>query len=535
MAIQPNSTIQLFGDLGLKPNMEDTIYFSSESEKNTWFNSKTKLANLSAQTYSRRERNVVRIAPTYGIASIYNAQYMRFINTSYENKWFYAFIISVDYVNDTVVDVKYEIDVMMTWMGDFDLLPCFIERQHVSNDSIGSNTVQENLDVGEHIAEQTIDFSYGDEYKIGVWRTFDPDHDDPINPLKQGTYAPIIVDFYEMSANGISSLQSDLDQMTRDNRIDQVIAMKLVPMVFATTAGTEPHAYEKTISKPYSNFINNNNVPKNKKLYTYPYKYFSIENCENTKVIYRYEYFNNYPPNTNNNDFKLEVRGTCVSPEVSITCVPKNYLNKTYDYSKAVTMTKFLNVPWNVDTYKAYLAQRDSTLFGEMASSGIQGAINGGLAGGGAGAIYGAVGNAIGTAVKKGLLSDIFSQMTGESKYIMPDETRGSMDSDIMIQSRTKEFYCRKMCITPERMRMIDDYFTMFGYAIKKIATPDMNVRTHFTYVKTIGCNIKPKQGVTSIPASDAAEIEDMFNAGKRFWNKDAVVGNYNVTNNIRT
>jgi hypothetical protein len=548
MAIAPTSRVQLFGDIGIDLDHEDCLYFASESEKTTWFNNKTKLVDLTSQYYIRKDKRTLRISPPNGISSVYGAFYMRYTNNAaYENKWFYAYVLSVDYVNDSTVEVVYENDPMMTWMGDFTLAQCFIERQHAESDKIGENTVEENLEVGEHINEGTISKSIGSQgWCIAIWRTFDPEFDSMgINPVKQGTYSPVVCNYYDISnSNEMEQLDELLytgeNSLTKTNRIDQVIGMKLIPKLIAqATSNTIPFTVDPSeVTKPYSNFINNTHIPKNKKLFTYPYKYLRAENGEGTNVVYKYEYFRNYPPNQNANACQFRLLATSVSPEVSLMMIPKDYDNKPFDFSKSIEMTKFPSVAWNVDTYKAYLAQRDSTLVGDITSRAISGGISGGLGGFAAsgfnpvGAVAGFATGTIGGITSSSLIKDTVNALTGQSRYIMPDETRGKTDSNLLVQDRKKDFTFYKMCITPERMKIIDNYFTMYGYAMKVVDTPKMHVRTHFTYVKTIGCLINAKSG-WNIPALDASQIEKLFDKGVRFWDKDAVIGKYDVTNAI--
>lgn len=547
MAIVPNSLIQLFGDVGLKPNQEDTIYFASENAKDTWFssNSRPHLGNFSNQYYTRKSENVVRIAPAEvggTIANVYNAQYMRFKNTAYENKWFYAFILSVDYVNDSVVDVHFALDIMMTWMGCFDFEPSFVVRQHVQNDLIGSNTVEENIDCGEYICERTeaLEISKLDQqdnlinYKIGVWRTYDSQAEGiGWNPLRQGTYSPLMVNFYTMTSDGIDDLEELIERLTNQNRADEILAIKLVPGIATDLNGDAPITINHPVSKPYDNFVTSANTPKNNKLFTYPYKYLAVENCEGSSTVFKWEYFNSYPPSSNSQDCIFKLLASAVSPAVSITLIPQNYRRKTTDPANAITMNKFLSVAWNVDVYKAYLAQRDSTLPGEVLTAVTGGAIAGGGVGSMfpgpgtmAGATIGGIGAGLSTLASKGVFAQLFNQIAGVDEYIMPNQTKGNPDSDLLIQNKEKKFFFRKMCITPERMRVIDDYFTMYGYAIKRIQNPNMHARTRFTYLKTLGCNIKAKQG-WSIPAYDATAIESMIDDGKRFWVSSVTVGDY--------
>ena len=73
---------------------------------------------------------------------------------------------------------------------------------------------------------------------------------------------------------------------------------------------------------------------------------------------------------------------------------------------------------------------------------------------------------------------------------------------------------------------MIDSYFDSFGYAIRKVGTPNMNARPHWTYCKTIGCVVHG-----DLPADDARQIERMFDNGIRFWKNVDELGNYSLDN----
>ena len=112
--IAPNSIIQFFGDLGLSPNYENSLYFATEAAKDAYFDNVTRVAQATQVTYTRGERGYVRVE--IPISTMYRTGYMRFKNTSFENKWIYAFVTSVEYINNNVTQVKFEIDVLMTCM-----------------------------------------------------------------------------------------------------------------------------------------------------------------------------------------------------------------------------------------------------------------------------------------------------------------------------------------------------------------------------------------------------------------------------------
>ena len=66
----------------------------------------------------------------------------------------------------------------------------------------------------------------------------------------------------------------------------------------------------------------------------------------------------------------------------------------------------------------------------------------------------------------------------------------------------------------------------MFGYPINTSGIPNMNARPHWTFVKTIGCDV-----TGNLPASDANDIESIFDSGCRFWHNLIEMGNYELDN----
>jgi hypothetical protein len=457
---------------------------------------------------------------------------MRFKNTSFENKWFYAFVKNVEYINNNCTQVNFALDPLMTWMGTFTLNQCFIERQHTVSDAIGANIADEGFNLGMYVCEDTDYYSLGDPIVV-MYKTYNQSKGDVRPSTKQqGTYNPLTTYGYFLDDTNLGLLETKLDTLTTDNRIDEIICMKLVPSIFLTNGSAVPW-FNKNVSKPYSNIGGSNYVPRNKKLYTYPYKFLRVENGEGQSTVYKYEYFNTLPDEESTGNCEFRIRGIANNPSVAVMCTPVMYNGMTEDYDQSINMTSFPSLPWNVDAYKAYIAQRDSTIYGEMLASTIAGAAGGVLGGaihGGAeravtGAIAGASSGFVNSA--KPLLSDTLNEMMkGSLPARMPDQTRGRSDSDVMMQSGLKNFWFRKMSITKNYAMMIDSFFDMYGYAIRQHGIPNMNARPNWTYVKTKGCSVDG-----AIPADDASAIENIFNNGVRFWKNHNNIGNYSLNN----
>ena len=125
--------------------------------------------HISECTYIRENGRIRLELP---IKYALRCNYIIYRNTAFNNKYFYAFVTGVSYVNNETSDLTWQLDIMQTFLFDYSLKECFIERQHVSDDRLGANLVPEGLDIGELVwgAHDQIPATYG---KIYVAATFD--------------------------------------------------------------------------------------------------------------------------------------------------------------------------------------------------------------------------------------------------------------------------------------------------------------------------------------------------------------------------
>lgn len=535
--IQPNSTVEFFPDIGLTGNYDDTIYFPDLTTKDTYFQNLSKIATVTSLSYVRENRGFIRVERP--MSTMYRVGYMRYRNTNFENKWFYAFVRSVNYINNITTEVEFEMDVMMTWMGVFTLKQCFIERQHTMTDTIGANITPENLALGDYVCEGSSMTAFFGSYQVGFYKIFNPEKDAPLGiaGITQGTCLPLLVDFYDLDSSGVQALDERLngtDGLVRKNRSDEILGMKLVPEHWCDVGDSTPPVDTFSVTKPYSTI--SGYTPKNKKLFTFPYKYLEVENCEGDNVAYKYECFNTLPGSQSSGEAYFQIMGTSCTPEINIMCTPKDYNGEQYAWDDSISMKNFPNVAWMADMYKAYVAQRDSTIFGNTLTKAIAGMATGTLTGaklgGPGGAIAGAATGALsgGASAIMPAISDEINEMINRDYDLparFPASLKGNVDSNLMVQSANKNFYFRRMSITSPMAQIIDHYFDMYGYAIKQHGIPNMHARPYYTFVKTKGCVVEG-----NLPSDDARSIENIFDHGVRFWKESHVnIGNYNVNN----
>ena len=544
--IVPDAVVELFSDISLDSGYENTLYFADTSSKDTYFTNLyvTKgLGRFTDLSYNREQRGYVRIGMTR--ATAINATYMRFKNTSFENKWFYAFVKNAEYINNGVTEITFELDVMMTWMGTFNLSQCFIERQHTLHDGIGNNIAEEGLPTGDYIVENIIPMEKYNEVGetptriVIVYTPVDTSTGQMMSGIYSGCRIKVCLD----SSEANTFIQGMID----NNASDNIVGVYMIPTKYATSATTSsPITFHKDIEKPYTDI--DGYVPKNKKLFCYPYKFLEIDSGRGSKQEYMYEYFNTLPDQTSTGNCRFDFFVT-VGADCEVICTPENYnvVDTTgeeglFNWQERIGASNYPECSFSIDSYRAYRAQVkasleynvDKGMFGGalkgVGAGAMAGAVGGGLLGG---AIAGPVGIALGgalgglTGMAGGILGPVTEALLAENvKKREPTFSRGYQCTNTMFSLHTLKFMAYPKSITKNYAMMLDDYFTMFGYAIKQVGVPNMNARPYFTYVKTVGCTAHG-----NMPSDHARQIEQIFDKGVRFWKSVDNIGNYNLNN----
>ena len=76
--------------------------------------------------------------------------------------------------------------------------------------------------------------------------------------------------------------------------------------------------------------------------------------------------------------------------------------------------------------------------------------------------------------------------------------------------------------VTAENIKMIDDYFSMFGYKINQIKVPQFNSRPYWNYIKTSGVNL-----IGNVPQNALNIIKQMFDSGSTMWHNISYMYKY--------
>lgn len=571
MYILPNSTLVLLHHVPLTANYEHTIYFASESNQYSYFYS-FKFREFNQYSYTRVGKNKVRIS---GNATDYfDINYMLFKNVRYINtsgsgapypvnedttphrensKWFYAFVTSVEYINEVTTEITFEIDVLQTYMFDYTLLPSFVEREHTDTDNLFENIVEENLDMGdEYVNKWVKNFDLGN---LGVYvllkRKVTGDAGGTMPPLldsRSMANVPVTirVKSYPDANTGFGLAYLDSFFNALENPAEDIIAIYEFPNKLHVPFGPDTiYPIASILSSDPDGGVNLNPgfdqidgyTPKNKKLFCYPYSVLLVSNNQGGTAKYHWEDFKqDTGVKPSNYTFVFRVVGTPVTLPIA-ACFPQDYKNidgSAYDYG--LIMKDFPQCAWEGDTFKAWWAVNKNSYTTSQVTGVLQNAV-----GGVSNAAYASQSSlGAGGAALAGLtaLVNLGSQVANNLSKVadiknMPGQTAGQVQTDCLNAGLNRyKFTFYAQTIKREYAEIIDNYFTRFGYACKKIKTPNTHVRKSFTYTKTIGCTIANN----GVPADDAAKICQIFDNGITFWQSNiptADIGDYSVVNTV--
>ena len=518
------------------------LTFSNLQAQLSYFNSKIE-KTFDNYTYIKHD-NLIKVGEN--IDNILNCNYLFYKNTGFTNKYYFCFITNMEYINENCTAIYFTTDVFQTWQFQINYHPCFVEREHVNDDTIGAHTVEENLNVGEVIEEsETTDSSYTNEYGyyIGILSGYTPKDGqtsggknyDGISVLNNVVSGLDLFLFKITDRPSIFNVLFFLARTNDDGKINDIGNMFIIPNASINEARlslhTFPYKYEGvqlgtcsyyTIPPASDDVVFNPTTfnttitkrhsftgftPKNNKCFVYPYNYLYVSNNQGSDNIFKYEDFS-----TNNCVFENQL---AVSIGISGRIVPKNYRNKLYDYDESITLGKYPTCGWSGDAFTNWLTANAVNIPSQIVGSTI-GAVT-----------QIATGNVIGGLTN---IAGTVASMIGEfhKANLLPNIKGGQTQGDISFSANSMGFTFREMRAKTEFLQIIDNYFSMFGYKINRVKSPNITGRNNWNYVKTTNANF-----TGNIPQSDILQINNMFNNGVTFWHNPNNMYNYSSNNSI--
>ena len=538
------------------------LTFSNATAQYNYFNSLPKLA-VDDFTYQRKD-GTIRFGANFDDILSYN--YVMYRNDAYSNKWFYAFITNVEYKNDNVTLITIKTDVFQTWQFALTYKPVLIDREHTNNDTIGSNTLPEGLELGEMVCNGNVTNFGVNINGVGDWvivvdvsmienpgdnQTLKYTGDPPaqyVNGIPSGLYHLVL----GVNASVVTSARDIIDLYDEAGLGDAIQNVYILPRdlignvtpITLTTMGSVQNPRSVGVNMPndstgvvqlgihtYSRATSiRGYVPKNNKLFCWPYNYLNVSNNAGGCQTYHYEDF------SGNVSFRVE---GVMCPSGAIKAVPIDYKyiasnENAYDYS--INGAKYPICGWTTDAYTNWLTQNALNLEHEMYKSIFQGGASGigaGLALAGLGVASGGLLAAAGLGVYgASVLGTALEQHRQKSEAnLTPDQVRGNANAgDIVWSKYRSQFTFMPMSVKAEVARCIDEYFSQFGYKCNRVKVPNITGRRNWNFVKTVGCYIEG-----DVPQEDLKEIKTMFDRGITLWHNPATFADYSQNNDIIT
>lgn len=558
MAISPQTNLFLLKNK-LTLDYKNQLTFASKQAQFNYFHNlpKIEIDNIS---YIRKD-SIIRY-PEH-IDNLLEYNYCMYQNENYGNKWFYAFIVNMRYINDNMTEITIATDVFQTWQFDIQFKESFVEREmiNVADDIPGANLLNEGLETGEFKVGGTANFN--ELMPVAVIAYTRNPHDDgltnqqpsalgvQVNGIPNGMYFCVCSFYY---------LQGVLGEINSKGHGDAIMTIFTIP-AFALigfnnwtlediTEGlgvmwwvvNDIKAPKHTINLVSTPSTLDGYTPRNQKLRTYPFMYLGYNPTNGNSKIYRYEDFLNGTPIF---DMYSEI-----NQNPTVCFIPQNYRGSNGDgMSDLVTLQGYPTLGWITEYYNTWLAQNSNIInlkmereqmnyeynvAGQKAGqvSQLVGAVGSGISGNYGGAVQ----SGFNVGIEQGMMGqtemnhfyNIYDMMAQKEKQAMlPNQgsLAGSnatllgydlMDNNIFTRYTIKRQYAER----------IDKFFDMFGYMTNKIKIPNLNNRPKWNFIKTEGANI-----LGNIPQLDLQLIKNMFDNGVTLWHDTNTFLDYSQNN----
>ena len=536
--IAPNTEIYLI-KTPIELDNENQLNFANATAQYNYFSSLPKVT-LENATFQRKDGYIRWPA---SMESVLNYNYCMYRNKSHGNKWFYAFITNIEYASDSSCNISIKTDVWQTWQFDLTFKKCFVEREHVADDTFGLHTIPEGIEYGEYVVSSSSDvgsaYNFTNCYLIAqVSQLCDAMYSlygsstRIYGGLPQGTW--FIAIYGETNAELYQNFENFVRSYDAENLSNAIVAIFVapkalvsvgeIPFSFPTEYGFDAYNVTATVdpSTLGTYTITRNSTidgytPKNNKLFTSPYNYLMVTNNGGTDICYAWEDFNG--------NASFTEKGI-INQGCDIKLIPTNYKRtSTYSggYEWCINRQKFPTISWNSDYYLNWVAVNGKYQEVQAGLTGINFGMN---------VISGMLSGNVNQMV--GALPSLAQSVADQAQQIReaqmtPDSSKGNNNTGDLNYTLGKNcFTCYKMCIKAEYAKICDDYMTQFGYKVNSLKIPELNSRRYWNYVKTQGCNI-----TGDVPQEDIEEIKGLFNRGFTIWHDPTKFLDYSQNNTI--
>lgn len=578
----------LIGRVPWDPSYRHVRLYATESEQAAG------MAGFCDQALSSDDYKYIRMNQAINVSrnaeELYGYNYVMYRNANYGTKWFYAFIVGVNYIAQGVTELVLETDVMQTWMFGLTFPPCMVEREHPATDEPGDNIVPEPAMDIQYIRQNITDYFFYYRYvclmvnaypHYNIQQTAVTGSDPRSGGLYDNVLSACLFLVYDLDNPGsVTSLKQDLDAFNGAGAADTIADAFMVPEglidttslqplplwpnddtagnrsnVWVYPQGTEANVVSMpSIARPSSL---DGYTPRNKKLLTFPYCSMELGDYMGRTREFRWEWSS------------IAIEGVpvislrrkspmCSAMAAYVTAVGYGGQTVTNRDPEVFTVDAEVKCSWVYSAYQNWAAQNalsnQLNIVGGVAAlafslapslpSVVQkltaGYIN--LKGAEKPSVFKSDSTAIvpyspnaastggtvsGLAGLAGAGAIASTLMQNDRMSRVPDTARGALGGNSKAAVGYGGLYtCDRVCKS-QCAAVIDEFFDMFGYATDRVKVPETFSRKSWNYVKCVNSAI-----YGSAPADQLAMINQIYNAGVTFWHTDDI-GNYKLDNSI--
>ena len=528
----PDTNLRLLST-PLESDYSNTLYFTNITAQSAYFTSKT-VKVITDFNYIKKDNS---IAINEHIDSLYNCNYVMYQNSNFTNKWFYAFIVRMEWLSNNSTRIYLATDVIQTWFFDITYYQSYIDRCHSDTDVVGDNIVPEDFTgAGRGGYDQAGSQDLTPNW-VTVFATTEPDG----TPLPPTDLSGIV------SGTGAAwrhqydnaTLTSLLNQYVKNGTATAIAKIQQWPA--ANHSATFSFAKHPSTINGYS--------PKNKKLLS-----GAFISCYMAMFGQELEFNPEY------------ITGNSVSAQIvvddtsgSVGCTITNYGSSNIANFSLVAVIP--ESSWAYNQYKNdyNLHSGSNAIYQERmryqrnlnAANANVGAVQG-IASTIAGVVdtinpvtwaLGKGRQAVSSVVEgaqqtynqgaiagwyeKGI-DEISQDLATITESYNAPATGSVATSNIYIAgNKTTLSYGYKV---PPRdiIKRCDDYLTVYGYKQSTYKVPNLHARLNWTYIRTLGLRASG-----NFPDEDMDLIKRIFDKGIFFWSSTAVFGNFDQLNPI--
>lgn len=346
-----------------------------------------------------------------------------------------------------------------------------------------------------------------------------------------GKYDYIFTGCFIYAYNNINAIKTVLTNYATAGKSEAILAIYAVPEFAFSTENIQggylmDNSNGSSVNEVYQTNQDNINgyYPKNNKLFVAPYNVLELTNNSGNTSVLNPALFDTF------NDYKFNIISSIVGNVKSI-CYPKNYatqeefniLQRKFSTENGVTLNDYPHCAYVSDTFKNWLALNGTSNNINLGLGALGGVLFAGLG------AY--MGNPLMVASGVTSMSNSVGQYIGamDKADVTPNQSRGNINNaNPLIAQNVYGFYINHKTIKAEYAKIIDDYFTMFGYKVNRMEVPNLRSRQNWNYIETKNINL-----TGNIPNEHLNKIKSIFDNGVTLWHNDNV-GNYNRENNNR-